>query len=515
MLELFPWRSANPGSLRVLWARLSDAAGRPVAGATVTVSGDVAGSLAYVPATERYEGVFELPLTAAGGSVRVNAGDASLTVDLAYQLGVEHSPTWAETAELLAHYAARFSPLVREFPVFHSEELHRDIRAAVVTDPAVPEEQKQVLTFTGRVHGTEETGTLVCFRLLDWLLSAPDGREMLRRYVFVLVPYVNIFGGRALPECGGWGQRGLAHENLNRAFRPTPAQDSPECAALQALWDQFWPDGAIDNHCASSIGQQELRPWTFVHGGNEPAFDYEPVDEIALAITRYAGAQGYPGLTDMEHFGRHFTDVARYLAGGGKVRVVDGVLDSSFWRVVGDGVADANRGLGTSGYWIHRYHAVAMTTESNNRFAGPYPSKLCHTYDVAQPAFHKLVQLCREGLKVRRGFAHAGLPNTRLWSDGTLFIHVDGPTPGARRAARKVLWAQRDAVKVEVHADGWMVDLSGVVCEPGLTVLAAWAAEQAPSAVSVDGLPAAASFHDGWVFVPLNAAGRVRVCVTP
>jgi len=511
-VELFPYRVVGPGALRVLWATVTDDAGAPIRDAEVTVDGDVRGPLAFVPATGRYEGVFEFPLL-NGRSVTVRVhGGFEQEVPLTYVLDQERPPTWAETGELLDHYTARFAPLVRQQIVFHSEELHRDIRAAVVTDHTVPEEQKQILSFTGRVHGTEETGTLACFRLLDYLLAGPEGRELLRHYVFLIMPYTNIFGGRRLPECGGWGQVALTAGNLNRAFIPGHLE-TPEAAAMSAFWDQYWPDGGTDNHTASSVPQQQIKPWTFVHPAQEEPFDTAPMHAVALAMNRHSSAMGYPCENDVNMF-RMWGAVARYIDEGGIVPLEEGVMSTQFWGQVQDsgsntGAHDDPRSV--CEYLYHRYHAFAATCEANNRFAGE-ESVLCHTYDVAQPTFHRILALCREGLRVHKGYAHGGLPITRVCQHGDIYLHVDGATPGARRRTRKALWAQRRAIRLSGTTGGWTIDFTGVAAEPGLTALAAWEGAP-PRSVKVDGVHVVPIIHDGWVFVSVPVRGIVKVSV--
>jgi len=132
-----------------------------------------------------------------------------------------------------------------------------------VSDPKVPDADKQVCLVTALHGGPERTGTTTILHLAEWLLGdSPKAAEIRRRQVVLLMPIVNPyaffvtdrFGNVAGidPYTGGgpqnWDMTALTFKETDKA---------PEIAAFLAVVDRYRPEAHIDLH---GTGLQEYAP---------------------------------------------------------------------------------------------------------------------------------------------------------------------------------------------------------------------------------------------------------------
>ena len=101
----------------------------------------------------------------------------------------------------------------------------RDCPVLQITNPKsdVPEEKKQCLFFTGRIHPGESNGSVVLHGLIDYLVSDSPGATFLRNnYIIRIVPMVNIDG-----VCEGFYRISLSGQDLNRVWNSPDPQMHP------------------------------------------------------------------------------------------------------------------------------------------------------------------------------------------------------------------------------------------------------------------------------------------------
>ncbi len=122
----------------------------------------------------------------------------------------------------------------------------RPIEAATLTDPDVPDIDKQHVLIVAGQHGNEESARLVALGVMDYLLSS-DGKPLLKRQKFVVLP--NLSPDAAAQDSYETPQ-GIK-PNLDHA--PT-GPVSNEAKALEIVANELQPELYVDIHARGLAG---------------------------------------------------------------------------------------------------------------------------------------------------------------------------------------------------------------------------------------------------------------------
>ena len=188
-------------------------------------------------------------------------------------MSTHHYPSFDEIYRSLDEFVDQHSGIARMASLGLSGE-GREVRAVTVTDPSVPEIDKQVaLVVCGR-HG-HELGTRVAgHAALEWLASE-DGTETRRDQVVIVVPVAN-------PD-------GCVREEFHA---PSRHLSEVEYNTIAALARTYLPDAIIDIH---SFGEGQADLQAIVAGNNtDDAEDLPIYHGVAAKMIEGAARKGYP-----------------------------------------------------------------------------------------------------------------------------------------------------------------------------------------------------------------------------
>ncbi|MCK4283649.1 MAG: hypothetical protein KAX44_04970 [Candidatus Brocadiae bacterium] len=184
-------------------------------------------------------------------------------------------PTLEQIYQHVDRFAAEHARIARvESPGLSDEGL--PVKAVFVTDPSVPDQQKQVALIVNMRHGNERGTRGVGPALLEWLAS-PEAAETLSRQLVVVVPVANPDG------C-----------TRDEFLAPDDGLSDTEARTIGALARRLLPDLVVDIHSMSDYETEAvIAAHTGKHG--EDAFIHRAmmaklVDDLATL--------GYPFLTD-------------------------------------------------------------------------------------------------------------------------------------------------------------------------------------------------------------------------
>ena len=191
-----------------------------------------------------------------------------------------HRLTLEEYAETLRYWSEKHAPLMKLETRGKSKE-GLPIFLAKVTDPSVPDDDKQILLVTGMHSGAERSGAAAVLCFMEWLLSdAADAVETRRKQIVLLMPVVNPWGFFTTESNANSqgidpysGQRGKAWDIEKLTVREP--EKAPEIVAYKSVVDEFKPDVHVDLHGVSlwwngqltvesagtAYSNSSLRPW--------------------------------------------------------------------------------------------------------------------------------------------------------------------------------------------------------------------------------------------------------------
>jgi hypothetical protein len=356
----------------------------------------------------------------------------------------------------------------------------RPIFVLALTDPSVPDEDKEHVLVTGLHSGVERSGTTAICALIEWLLAEDlCAAEILRHQRVVCVPVPdpdNYQRGRHGPGYAEWTPSG-----------PTRPTRMPEALLIQRLLDELQPEVHADLHGMSlsfetyhilensgvSYSNPALRPYQ--HG------ICELMDEAAL---RAGFCSDRPACDD------------ELLLWGPDL---NGIVDR-LWR----GRPRYYAAL----YAYHHFHSLILASEV--------------AWEDSGVARHRA--LLEIGNRLWPGELYPGYPTRVVASNSYHMVTAYGATATERRRSRSELWSRRGQLTLGMvdpnvegraavlcatqpatarqwlqapHLAGWLRRLSGhpaVAIEPLRSFFADWPAGQnAPEPVLAMEWPGAVS----------------------
>ncbi len=272
----------------------------------------------------------------------------------------------------------------------------RAILAATVSDPAVPDDEKQRVLIVAGQHGNEESGRWVALGLLDWLLS-PAGRETLRRQRVVIMPNVS-------PDAAVRNEhRTPAGVSPNNDHGPDGAL-SPEGKAVERVAEELEPDLFVDLHARGGAGcshDMVLWPWT------------RPYTED----------------------GNLFQQIAADMAAAGETSGIPHLIHPLTWPGWGSGP----EGTSTTLYAYRRFKSLVFLTESAESDTEAYPPE-----QRVRAGLLRLESLLAWGNRRHPKLPCEGYPNLLTIGSFIGGVVAVGATAAARRASRIATWRQAE-----------------------------------------------------------------------
>lgn len=154
-------------------------------------------------------------------------------------------PLSADVAEHIRNVASKRPDLVKVRRAGTSL-LGLPIFAVTVSDPAVPDKEKQNVLVVGGQHGNEESGRIVALALLDWLTTKAAAKT-LRNQKVVIMPNVN-------PDSADTDAHGNAEGVWPDIDHGLKGAVSPEAKTLEAVANRLQPELFVDLHACGGTG---------------------------------------------------------------------------------------------------------------------------------------------------------------------------------------------------------------------------------------------------------------------
>ncbi|MBN1809270.1 MAG: hypothetical protein JW909_09405 [Planctomycetes bacterium] len=162
----------------------------------------------------------------------------------------------------------------------------RDIPLVTLTDPAVPDDDKQHALILAGMHGTEESGRSIALELISFLASGrEEAAETLRRQVVAVVPCSNPDGAVLATY------RNAEDVDIAHTFTFDTAAGTPEGRAIEQFAVPFAPEIVVDIHGLAGGSMMDRvwfeQPWRFTP-------DRFFLSVIGNAMSGAAEAAGFP-----------------------------------------------------------------------------------------------------------------------------------------------------------------------------------------------------------------------------
>lgn len=272
----------------------------------------------------------------------------------------------------------------------------RPILAAIVTDPAVPADDRQHALIVAGQHGDEESGRMVALALLDWLVS-DEGAVTRRQQLIAILPNVNPDGAdRDAHETPAGGRP-------NRDHGPAGAC-TPEGRAVEIMAEELQPELFVDLHARGNAGcsyDMVLYPWT------------RPYQEDEFLLRTLADE----------------------MVAAGEAAGIPHVTHPLTWPGWGEPGGDEPS---TTNYAYRNFRSLVFLTENAEHNTHAYPLAV-----RTASGLEKMKVLLAHGNRRHAWFAHRGYPVglIGLRSGGLV---AAGATASARRRSRLALWRRID-----------------------------------------------------------------------
>jgi len=268
----------------------------------------------------------------------------------------------------------------------------RDILSARVTDPSVPDDDKQHALIIAGQHGGEESGRLGALAVVKWLCSDdPGAAETRRKQLVVIVPCLN-------PDGTVRDVRGNANDvNLNRQYDPEAESRELEAEHVMGLAEELMPDMLADMHGLTSGGHDDL---ILIGGHKTYTEDVRLHHEIARDMVAGAEEAGYPMCA-------HPVDWS-----GWELQKPDCLIGYAYWR----------------------FHPIVFLTEGDEA-----------TLDAERMAgagFERMKPLILTGNRRHQWFRYEGYPNGMIGGVVRSSIRAAGATAAERRRNRAEVWPE-------------------------------------------------------------------------
>ncbi len=177
-----------------------------------------------------------------------------------------HRLTSQEYNLTLDYWAGKYPDIFKVEKIGKSEG-QEDISLLKITDPAVPDNKKQVILITSLHGGPERTGTTTILHFAEWLLSNDkEAKETRQKQVALLIPIilpVSYFetdayfnSNNICPYTGEDWTHGVSNWDFN-TLTYKKADEAPEVMAFINVVDQYKPDVHMDLHGIGVYAQSE------------------------------------------------------------------------------------------------------------------------------------------------------------------------------------------------------------------------------------------------------------------
>jgi hypothetical protein len=200
-------------------------------------------------------------------------------------MSVTARPDYGDAMRAIETLRASGDPRVQVLEIGRSAR-NRSIPAAIFSDPASPDSDKQHVLVIAGTHGNEESGRAIALELMSFLLSPdPQAEQVRKRMRVAVVPCVNPDGAEANTY------RNADGADIFHGFRRDTAPATPEGAAVEAFAWSFVPDVFVDVHGMAGGGMKDkvwlVPPLPF-------GADAYYLTEIAGRMMAAAEAEGLP-----------------------------------------------------------------------------------------------------------------------------------------------------------------------------------------------------------------------------
>ena len=313
------------------------------------------------------------------------------------------SPTSDEICDRLREIAIRHDDWA-EVRVAGKTALGRPIYSVEITDRRVDPADKQHVLIVAGQHGNEESARLVAMRLIDYLLSA-DGRPLLRRQVFVVMP--NISPDAA--EANSYETPAGIKPNLDHG---PSGPVSPEATALRRVAERFMPELYVDIHARGHAG------WSH--------------DMVLFPATR--------PYTEDEHL---LHQIASVMADAGEKSGIPHVVHPLTWP--GWGGADLDQPSSTM-YMYRRFKALVFLTENAEDHLNPLGSGHSLRKRVLS-GLNRLKPLLAMGNTRHAKHFYSGYPVSPVVGMFHAGVVAVGETAADRRVSRLEIWQHYEAFR--------------------------------------------------------------------
>lgn len=295
-----------------------------------------------------------------------------------------------------------------------------------ITDPAVPDADKQVCLITSLHGGPERSGCTGTLAVTEWLLSdAPEAAETRRRQIVLVMPIPNPMSffytdrfrnAQGVDPYTGAGRVAKIWDIKNLALKA--AHDAPEIAAVMSVMDQYRPEVHADLHGTGlqeysdkQLGRRQTyqgQIMTEVTGSAYSNYALRPWDwRVTEAMIAAGNAAGFPS-------DRFEADAQRTLWGPELTP-----LGKKLWS--------GQPLFYTAHYGYAKYHSMMLTLEI--------------AWDASAVA--RMQGLFRIGNRAWGDSKLAAYPVDRIKSFIGHFMTSEGATAAARRESRVELWDQQ------------------------------------------------------------------------
>ena len=314
----------------------------------------------------------------------------------------------------IEQFVSRHGEIARAEVIAKSTE-GRAIRAVHLTNPGLPDNDKEVaLIIIGR-HGNEIGTRVVGPAVLEWLASDAAGKILDRQHVIV-VPVAN-------PD-------GCAHTVFGL---PVYHLSGLEKRSLLPLAAKYPPDVVLDVH---SLGKETgmglnrggMEAIVIDHTANAGEDQYI-LRDMARVMINDAAASGYPFLFHTLEPYQHSREKA------------DGLIDYAFNNHINAALYDT-------------YHALTFGVEVNHFVLNPQ--------ETAESGLAVIRSLLNMGNRVFPWEFYAGYPNRIISGDFLASMRPRGKDARERRNSRKEIWANRHLFRTPFEPYREMLDAHSV-----------------------------------------------------
>lgn len=276
----------------------------------------------------------------------------------------------------------------------------RGVYAVTMTDPTVPDENKQHALVTAIHAGNERGAPATVMSIIEWFLSSdPLAKDILRNQVVLFLPLVDpdrYVKGQFTPIYTGWNSAG-----------PLKPEEVPESVYVHQIFDRFQPDLHADIHSTSLDFEKYIMFESSAAAYSNNAV--RPYHREIIRMMNVAGEEaGYPmdtGESDLERlfYGKGLANLAKKSWYG----------QPRYYAAT---------------YLYEHFHTLISATEV--------------AWEESGLIRHK--RLLQVGNDRWPGYYYAGYPNQVIMGNTHATLVSYGETAAARRASRLELWNRFD-----------------------------------------------------------------------